>query len=526
MRHGMARIHQPVQALQQALDIVEMQADVYCLTFAASAPGQNHRTGGFAMATNTQGLDPTLILNLFEKVETWEHLFTPTEYFNKNGPEDWFYYFFAEAKYAIKKGKGSKQGLRQAGMVQVISDLFDVNPEHLPKTGIDVQSKPYGSGTLSDISGGDPMAMLKMLRGAKNRGGLTINDKRVFRVKEPFSAIAARSPERLREAMCILLEIGFKKLIADPNALIDPSSLAIDDQERFQRQMDKEYLINVVRSADSICWRGDLRGWYKIWESRGITRRVENDEEYNNFNLSQQWHPYSDPEYKKYYWFRYAQGDNCYHATLSIGVNSNWKAVVAFPKLDDLRKRPEYIGTVTATIDRPGPTGDNTITLEATCTTLYLFVAGGLSVNTRKLLQKRNAKFEQDTTNKGGTFPEFGVKGIPFDSIYGWAQIVRIWHEKTDAGGFTLFVRSSPFTRRQYDLVRLNERLFGEALPALEKAFESIANVHAPMCAAWGPTGYTEQVTFKWPAPLGTDEDKRIAAKITSFRWIKKPANL
>ena len=466
-------------------------------------------------------VDGPLVISLLEKVASWEQLFTPTEY-TSNGPEDWFYYFFTNAKYAVQKGSGRKAPLKQAGIAEVLLDLFDVNPEYLPKAQVDVSNKKTGSLSMADISGGNPLARL---RKAADRGTLVQTDKRVFRVKQPFSQLALSNPVKLREAMCVLLEIGFKRLIADPNALLSPGSLSIDDQERFNRQMDKEYLINVKRSGDSICWRGDLRRWKEIWEKGGITRRVENKEEFDKFNISQQWHPYSDPEYSKYYWFRLAQGDNCYHATLSIGVNSNWKAVVAFPKIGDLRKRPEYIGTVQATVDTPSATGATTIELEATCTTLYLFIAGGLSVNTRKVLEVRNGKYEQDKQNKAGTFPEFGVKGIPFDSIYGWAKIIRVWHDGTDNAGFTLFVLNYPMTTSQYTNRSLNDRLFGEALPALEVAFRSIADVRAPICAAWGPTGYTEGVSFKWPAANPKDPDKRIAGKITSWRWVKKPVN-
>ncbi len=473
------------------------------------------------MSTHVPAVDGPLVISLLEKVASWEQLFTPIEYVS-NGPEDWFYYFFTNAKYAVQKGSGGKTALKQAAVAEVMLDLFDINPEYMPKAQVDVSNRKTGSMSLSDISGGNPMALLKKNRG---KSTITITDKRVFCTKTPFSQLAMSNAGKLRDAMCVLLEAGFKRLIADPNALLNPGSLSIDDQERFKRQMDKEYLINVRRSADSICWRGDLRSWKEIWDKGGITRRVENKEEFDKFNISQPWHPFSDPDYSKYYWFRLAQGDNCYHATLSIGVNSNWKAVVAFPKIGDLRKRPEYIGTVEATIDTPGPTGKTTIELEATCTTLYLFVAGGLSVNTKKVLEVRNGKYEQDKQNKSGTFPEFGVKGVPFDAIYGWAKVIRLWHDGTDAAGFTLFVMAYPFTSPQYKNQDLNERLFGEARPALELAFRSIADVRVPICAAWGPTGYTEAVSFKWPAANPNDPDKRIAGKIKSWKWTKRPVN-
>jgi hypothetical protein len=460
---------------------------------------------------------------LLERAETWENLFTPQE-FTKNGPADWFYYFFAEAKYAVKKDSGSKSGLKKAAMVEVMEDLFVISPDHQYKEATKMpEVKTTGMTLLEEM-------MLKkqqggLLGGAKNTSQKNL-DKRVFHSKESFDGIALNNPERLRKNMTKLLEIGFKKLIADPTAWDSPEGLTSDDKTRLERQREKGYLTKLEKNTGSICWRGDNRHWTKINETKGLVRRVQNQEEYDKFNLSQPWHPYSDPNIIKYYWFRFAQGDNCYHTALSIGMNKDWRVCLPFPKISDLGKRPELIGRVTAQVDTTGPLGGNTIELNASVSTIYLFVVDGMAVDTSKVLAARNQKFEGE--KKGGsTFPEYGLREVPWENVFGYVNVIRIWHGETDAEGFTAFVQRRPFSRQRYELDALNERLFGDLLPELKSTFKQFADVAAPKCMKWSATGFEENVKFVWPAknPKNTSE-KRIEGRITDFRWLKRPANL
>jgi hypothetical protein len=250
-------------------------------------------------------------------------------------------------------------------------------------------------------------------------------------------------------------------------------------------------------------WRADTRPIASVAGDGGFNTKADQTKSWSGeHNLRERWNPFSDPEINKYFWFRKASNDNCKYTVVSVGIESDWRKVISFPRLCDLHGWPakffakssgallpfDKIGVedrkqlekwfswgwfLPAQCMIDGKLASKPVLLPAVRTNLYLLILGGVVINTNKI-------------QGAGAFPEVGVKSLKLRNIYGAVEVVRFYHGGDDPAGYTAFVVGGTKVPNEGRTKR-----FKATEKQLDAAFSDLERQLGPMHLAWASTGCT-----------------------------------
>jgi hypothetical protein len=384
----------------------------------------------------------------------------------KNGefsPEGWFLYFWKEAKGYIANAAGGDR----AALDEMARTLFT------QENGV-IKSAPAVR---------------------KNQGANADPD---FQAWLGQDLVHATNFGRWLE---ILLKLGFKPFVANKDELMErkvPANLnpSADLACADNVSQAKEFL------STPFTWRADTRSLALVADEGGFNTKADPSKGYSaSHGLREVWNPFSKSEINKYYWFRKASNDNCKYTVVSVGLESNWKKVISFPRLCDLHGWPADLFTRSARAIRPfssltaadqkkvgewfswgwmlpaqcmvdGKLSSEPVLLPAVRTYLYLLILGGVVINTNAI------------QGKGDSFPEVGVRSLPLKHIYGAIEVVRFHHGADDGAGYTAFVVSAQTVKNQGRTSR-----FEQTEKRLEAAFNDIGKQIGALNLRWAADG-------------------------------------
>lgn len=287
--------------------------------------------------------------------------------------------------------------------------------------------------------------------------------------------------DKLRKVLTLFLEAGFLKVPTTNDDLL---------AENFHDLVRGSMKLYTGPKQYKMRWRSDSRGYSDIDTAGGFLAKARSAEGYaTSLGMRQPWHPFSDPTYRKYMWFRKGQGDNCLNSVVSVGSAKEWQAYLPFPLMKDyptkLQKKRVLVTTGT---NKRVP-----VTLGVSDTWLYLFVMTDLlALKTGAL----GARFGDKA------FPEIGVGSIPIGNVYGAVRFQRVFHapfpavlngtagEHLDGVGFTAYPVESiapPKTKFAYSsLVPVPP-----GVAEVRKAFNAVLN-SGPVHVKWTSSGFVE----------------------------------
>ena len=135
-----------------------------------------------------------------------------------------------------------------------------------------------------------------------------------------------------RKALTLLLKRGFKGVRKLSTDVVTKSLQTAMLEADFVEYME------ILKPGESkpqvrIFWRCDSRGKDKFIDIDAAVARVDTKAEATNCNLTESWHPYSDPDINKMLWLRLNQKDNDYYTIVSVGTEL--RDCTAFPTLDE-----------------------------------------------------------------------------------------------------------------------------------------------------------------------------------------------
>jgi hypothetical protein len=423
------------------------------------------------------------------RITGWEHLFTEEEKSVRNSPEDWFWYFFEEAKYVASQGLGAKY---QPLILGLLDQYFEIN------------TRPAQN---------DHRILKQRLAGPKQTAWMQIQSR--------------LEPEKLKQSLTKLLVVGFKCLSTDDTALDWSNAIYLDKQR---------YGFDIV-GAESALQRGEVRDIPRgqarlVWRSEGnisfenrrrsleIDARVDIAEKKVAYKMSERWHPFSEANICKHFWFRPRQGDNELQTVVSTGSSENWRNVISFPKLDqapptfevdaewvEVKKMFGHAGLVDV---QPGPGSSGRIRLRAVRVIMMFFLLEGKMMMTGELGR-----------GNGEAFPEVGIKKIPPEKIFLLASVVRVHHGPRDEFGFTVFLEKYEYICKRGD----TWRRINDMRPNLQEQIsriseQAIREMKANPYLAWAPGGVNEtyEAAMLHPDQLGADNGASMRLEIGARR--------
>ncbi len=308
--------------------------------------------------------------------------------------------------------------------------------------------------------------------------------------------------DKMRGLMTKLLTWGFDKI---PGNAVDlqAGDSTVHQLSDYMRQITGE-------ERYQYAWRSDSRAFADIVDSEGFMAKGRSEKYAQAFGMRAPWHPYSDPNVRKYMWFRKGQRDNCLYSIVSIAKteeNADWRAYLPFPLLKDA---PWGVSDkqVMCRVDGKWVT----LKLGVSTTWLYLFVMSDLLVLDTGKLQGHEA------------FPEQGAAGIPLENIYGAIRFVRIYHApagdnptaekgaELDAVGLSaLPVEAVYGAKHKYAMaMRWGEERRNKVAAVFDAAAHS-----GPVHVGWKPTGFAE---LKPAFDLG---GKKVELSMLSFKELR-----
>lgn len=319
-----------------------------------------------------------------------------------------------------------------------------------------------------------------------------------------FDAWLARDPQNVRDFgawLKILLKAGFQPFLADK---------AEFKQQRTQGSNPSGELAAVENLAlakefvsTPFTWRADTRPLSSLRGEGGFNTKADQNKDWSaTHNLRAPWNPFSDPEINKHYWFRRASNDNCKYSVVSVGIESDWRKVISFPRLCDLHEWPADLfargsGSLQpfdklSPVDQKkvsdwykwgwmlpalclidGKTPSRPVLLPAVRTNLYLLILGGVVLNTNKVQGKEG-------------FPEVGVKSLSLRNIYGAIEVVRFYHGGDDPHGYTAFVVGGEKVANEG-----RSKRFQATEKQLEAAYRDLERQIGSLNMAWAANGST-----------------------------------
>lgn len=376
-------------------------------------------------------------------------------------PEGWFLYFWKEAKGNIS----SVPSTDLPHLDQMASTLFAVRG--------------------SDLTVAPAMRTGGVASGAPNFDG--------------WLQANPNHPVLFGRWLEILLKAGFVPYVADKG------DLALRRSQGANPTGELAAVDNVALAKEFVevpfTWRADTRPLSALQVDGGFNTKADQTKPWSaTHGLREAWNPFSKDEINKVYWFRKASEDNCKYSVVSVGLESNWRKVVSFPRLCDLDGWPSALFSKTSGTLMPfdklsatdqkqvdqwfrwgwmlpaqcmvdGKLNSRPVLLPAVRTYLYLMILGGVVLNTNKV------------QGKGG-FPEVGVKSLSLRNIYGAVEVVRFYHGGDDPAGYTGFVASSQTVTNQARTKR-----FQAIEKQLEAAYADLQRQMGPLHLAWAANG-------------------------------------
>lgn len=390
----------------------------------------------------------------------------------------WFYkYFMSEANY----------GAISAAMIEAFGLLFQLTPA------------PVGGAHTVDAVDGfvytiKPSMVATPAVTDLKLGGLAVGHEYHFAGGDAAAA-------DWRKALTLLLKRGFKGVRKLSTDVVTKSLQTAMLEADFVEYME------ILKPGESkpqvrIFWRCDSRGKDKFIDIDAAVARVDTKAEATNCNLTESWHPYSDPDINKMLWLRLNQKDNDYYTIVSVGTEL--RDCTAFPTLDEnkaytfpagvdaqhikplknwtlaeLQTQKQYLVQASIT------TATGTSNRIAVCTKVY----GYMGAFNSGVVIKTN-----EWGGKGGaSFPERGIRGFDKNSVVAMLPMLRVHHGPGRSDGFTLFSVPTEPVVQLIDDAELKHR-FGDVAAASikEQLTKATGLVTGHLRTAWLGTGHAD----------------------------------
>jgi len=287
--------------------------------------------------------------------------------------------------------------------------------------------------------------------------------------------------DKFRAMLLTFLNAGFVKVPTTSQELLTENF-----EDLVQRSMklyggDKKYKIR---------WRSDARSYDEIKTAGGFLAKARSADSYaSSLGMRDAWHPFSDPNVRKYMWFRKGHADNCLNTVVSVGIAKEWKAYLPFPLMRDY---PNKIVKKKILV-KTGSNQYKPVTLPVSYTWLYLFVMADL------LALKTGA---MGTHYGEKAYPEIGVGEIPIGNVYGAVKFARVFHKavpadlnaqtggELDEAGFSAFPVAS-LAPPQTDFAYSQQSPLPPGVLQVRKAFSAVLHT-APVHVRWTSTGFAD----------------------------------
>lgn len=294
-----------------------------------------------------------------------------------------------------------------------------------------------------------------------------------------------------RDALTRLLKIGFRAVPREGVVPTGAAGLAILADAKTHhiggRQFGEEVRSwkEIIR-PDSIpvYWRSETRPLKQILAQNGTKRQVDVATIARDLGMTNDWHPFSNPELNKYMWYRLGNADNDYYTVISVATDFN--TACGFPKIDERRVYffpacdPEGWTAADArrfraNLGKATVNGQTKVVL-ITRTTAYMLVHYGSMLDTQGAAKTQGKE----------SFAEMGVEHIPLENIFAVFPMRRVHHGPEPGDGFTVFLDSANCERinpdRQMDH-------FGPKLYFRLYDIYQDTRLRGPFATAWGKTG-------------------------------------
>jgi hypothetical protein len=210
-----------------------------------------------------------------------------------------------------------------------------------------------------------------------------------------------------------------------------------------------------------VAFRGDFRTPNEVRVHEGTYAKASLPVLRNSMNMSQPWHPFSDPATRMKLYFRKWNADNCLFTVVSVA--EDFATATKFPLMCDMENWQFGTAVVTArgyvagedvrnlaarfgsTVPAPARSGGSTQKiLKASRNNVYV-VKTGTAYNTRRM---------QDAGPAGSPFPERAVRGIPWSHHLARIRIDRIHYGKDSNEGHLIVVRGFDWLHDHVTLAR------------------------------------------------------------------------
>lgn len=298
--------------------------------------------------------------------------------------------------------------------------------------------------------------------------------------------LESADPNTLRQDLTSLLRIGFHKFSGfgadyDQNDCSDVALLQFRRSGQVYQEIDYRF-------------RADSRDFQSIKQSDGFHAKADS-EGYAKANLMRApFHPFSDPQVRKYLWFRRGQTDNCLYSVVSVGTTMDWEGYLPFPKVYEaldarLFSEPNMVPMSNSfsqrfAMCRVDGKSIESIKLPCTETWIYMFLLNGFVLETNRIQKHINPE--------STPFPEEGVRDIPLQDVFGAIRFYRFHHGPKDDDGFTAVVDPSgaveQYTNPFFQAAKYSNRGY-EKLRSVFQAMYDKASA-GPMSMRWTATGH------------------------------------
>lgn len=348
------------------------------------------------------------------------------------------------------------------------------------------------------------------------------SDQRILKLKRtnPQTAplLDTADAATLRGDLTKLLLIGFKCVGADPgeikslkNAYGTYRTKQRDDTVTKRTHLEKGYLKVIPANQPLIVWRSAQVPLTDIKKDVEIRAKVDIENKARERNITADFNPFSDAKVRSFYWFRKKMTDNDCQALASVGNTDDWRNVAAFPLLNSYGKKYK----VRANLER----GNDRIEKElvAADVTMVLFLLHGTVMDTNEL---------QRHYQKAG-FPEFGIKKVDQNNVYGAITFTRVHHGDgmtDDSTGFTIFhhdkwVQYSSWQEAQGNFTD-SEEVYNKTKAKFDKAWTDIVNDTKKL--KWAMDGFEEDrsVVCEIPNPSPSKTPPTLQYKVTAYQKI------